>query len=323
MSQHQNEMNEFHWMLDMIQTIDVGLVVLDKDYQVQVWNNFMETHSGLRPDQAQGKKLFSLFPQLPEDWLRHKIDSVFFLKNRAFTTWEQRPHVFPFKNYRPITGTVDFMYQNITIIPLTSLTGIVTHISLIIYDVTDNAVNKLEAQKVNEELKILSRTDKLTQLYNRGYWQDRLEQEFNRFVRNTAPSSLVMFDIDHFKQVNDTYGHPAGDKIITLVGDTLRKVMRKTDIAGRYGGEEFGVILTDTDSEHAKIFCERLRTAIEALKPVVDGVEIPFTVSLGVAELDDQTASAKDWLANTDQALYQSKHNGRNETSLFAHKTPD
>ncbi len=307
-------------MLEMIQTIDVGLVVLDKNYQVQVWNNFMETHSGLRPDQVQAKSLFELFPDLPEDWLRHKIDSVFFLKNRAFTTWEQRPHVFPFKNYRPITGTVDFMYQNITIIPLTSLTGIVTHISLIIYDVTDNAVNKLEALKVNQELQVLSRTDKLTQLYNRGYWQDRLEQEFNRFVRNTSPCSLVMFDIDHFKKVNDTYGHPAGDKIISLVGETLRKIMRKTDIAGRYGGEEFAVILVDTDAAHAQGFCERLRTAVAAIKPVVEGIEIPFTISLGIAELDEQTASAKEWLANTDQALYQSKNGGRNQTQLFKPK---
>lgn len=307
-------------MLDMIQTIDVGLVVLDKNYQVQVWNNFMETHSGLRPDQVQAKPLFELFPDLPEDWLRHKIDSVFFLKNRAFTTWEQRPHVFPFKNYRPITGTVDFMYQNITIIPLTSLTGIVTHISLIIYDVTDNAVNKLEAHRVNQELQVLSRTDKLTQLYNRGYWQDRLEQEFNRFVRNTSPCSLVMFDIDHFKKVNDTYGHPAGDKIISLVGETLRKIMRKTDIAGRYGGEEFAVILVDTDAAHAQGFCERLRMAIEAIKPIVNGIEIAFTISLGIAELDEQTASAKEWLANTDQALYQSKHGGRNQTQLFKAK---
>jgi diguanylate cyclase (GGDEF)-like protein len=192
---------------------------------------------------------------------------------------------------------------------------------LIIYDVTDNAVNKLEAQRVNQELQVLSRTDKLTQLYNRGYWQDRLEQEFNRFVRNTSPCSLVMFDIDHFKKVNDTYGHPAGDKIISLVGETLRKIMRKTDIAGRYGGEEFAVILVDTDAAHAQGFCERLRTAIEAIKPVVEGIEIPFTISLGIAELDEQTASAKEWLANTDQALYQSKHGGRNQTQLFKAKS--
>ncbi len=303
-------------MLDMIQTIDVGLVVLDKDYNVQIWNNFMEAHSGLRADQAQRQSIFSLFPELPEDWLKHKIDSVFFLKNRAFTTWEQRPHVFPFKNYRPITGTVDFMYQNITIIPLTSLTGVVTHISLIIYDVTDSAVNRLETIKVNEKLKVLSRTDKLTQLYNRGYWQDRLEQEYERYVRTAQPTSLLMFDIDHFKHINDNYGHPTGDKILSLLGETLRNIMRKTDIAGRYGGEEFAIILTNTDAKHALVFAERLRLEVAQMNPLVKGVEVPFTISLGIAQLDKQTASEKEWLSNTDQALYRSKDQGRNQTSV-------
>ncbi|WP_026971395.1 sensor domain-containing diguanylate cyclase [Aliagarivorans marinus] len=318
MTTSQEQLNEFHWMLDMVQTIDAGLVVLDQQYQVQIWNNFMEAHSGKRPDQTHGKSLFELFPELPADWLKQKIDSVFLLKNRAFTTWEQRPHVFPFRNYRPITGTVDFMYQNITLIPLTSLTGQVTHICIIVYDVTDSAVNKEEAQRVNEQLKALSRTDHLTSLSNRGYWQQRLEQEFGRSMRSGHNYALVMLDIDHFKNINDSYGHPVGDEIITMLADAIRHIMRKTDIAGRYGGEEFAVILTDCTGEAAMLFAERLREAVEQLKLSLDEQTITFTISLGVAALDGEMEAAADWLEAADKALYASKHQGRNRSTLYS-----
>ncbi|RKF19592.1 PAS domain S-box protein [Alginatibacterium sediminis] len=145
-----DDINEFHWMAEMIQTIDVGLVVLDKEYNIKSWNTFMEAHSSMRPDQVQGKNVFDLFPNIDKNWLTGKIDTVFTLNNRAFVTWEQRPFVFPFNNYRPITGIMEHMYQNVTIIPLTSLTGQVTHVSLIVYDVTDTVAYRqqiLEAQQ--------------------------------------------------------------------------------------------------------------------------------------------------------------------------------
>ena len=127
------DLSEFHWMMDMLQTIDVGLVVLDRDYRIHTWNSFMENHSGLAPSEVQGKSLFDLFAEIPREWFSSKTEAVFLLKNRAFTTWEQRPYVFRFKNYYPITGTVDFMYQNITISPLISAQGEVNYICLVIY----------------------------------------------------------------------------------------------------------------------------------------------------------------------------------------------
>ena len=126
MENRQAEFKEFHWLMEMIQTIDVGLVVLDREYSIQVWNDFMANHSGKLPHEVIGKNLFQVFDSIPESWFRHKVDSVFLLKNRAFTTWEQRPYLFKFKNYRPITGTAEFMYQNITLIPLMSVDSRVT-----------------------------------------------------------------------------------------------------------------------------------------------------------------------------------------------------
>ena len=317
MSKQVLDITEFHWMMDMLQTIDVGLVVLDADFNVQVWNSFMENHSGLSPDKVKGKSLFASFNEIPENWLRKKVRSVFLLKNRTFTTWEQRPFVFKFKNYRPITGTAKYMYQNTTFIPLSSTDGCVKHMCMIIYDVTDIAVNKLALNQLNVNLKNLSRTDQLTQLNNRGYWEDCLNNEFARSMRYDTVSSLLMFDIDHFKQVNDQYGHPAGDKVIRQVATTLKGMLRSTDIAGRYGGEEFGVILAGTHGQEALLLAERLRAEIAALKIQADGQEITFTISIGIGEISPKLSQPIDWLKQSDTALYYCKENGRNCCALY------
>ncbi|GAB5380478.1 MAG: hypothetical protein Alis3KO_26180 [Aliiglaciecola sp.] len=145
-----DDMAEFHWMMDMVQTVDVGIVVLSKDFSVKVWNGFMESHSGLLPSQVHDKSLFELYPDINENWFRRKSQPVFELRTRAFMTWEQRPFLFKFPNYRPITGSEDYMYQNITLSPLASATGQVDNICMMIYDVTDVAANKkqLEALQV-------------------------------------------------------------------------------------------------------------------------------------------------------------------------------
>lgn len=311
------DIKEFHWLMDMLQTIDVGLLVLDHNYQVQVWNSFMENHSGISPIVAKDVSIFDLFPDVPHEWLRHKVETVFLLKNRSFMTWEQRPYLFKFKNYRPVTGTEEFMYQNVTISPLVSADGKVNHVCLIVYDVTDIATNKKGMQSANQELERLSRTDRLTQLNNRGFWEECLVREYTRYQRYQTSSSLVMFDIDHFKKVNDTYGHQAGDEVIRSVSKCLRDNLRKTDIAGRYGGEEFGVILGNTGAGDALVFCERMRKEIEAMTVTHEGVDIRFTISLGISEIRPDTASEKAWLEEADQALYQSKHKGRNQTNIF------
>jgi PAS domain-containing protein len=106
------DIRELHWLMDMLHTIDVGLIVLDRDYRVRIWNGFMENHSGRSANDVIGGNLFESFPAIAEPWLRRKVDSVLLLASRSFTTWEQRPYLLRFKNYRPITGTAEFMYQN-------------------------------------------------------------------------------------------------------------------------------------------------------------------------------------------------------------------
>ena len=310
------DIKELHWLLTITQSIDVGVVVLDQEYRVQVWNTFMENRSGLLPYEAANRSFFELFPEVNEDWLKKKIDNVITLGTPAFTIWEQRPYLVRFKSYQPITGQEDFMYQNTTMFPLRSTNGDINHVCIVIYDVTDVATNRRQLQAANLSLQKLSSTDRLTGLYNRGHWEETLRVDFARHTRYGTNSCLVMFDIDHFKRVNDTYGHQCGDKVIQLVADVVREHIRESDIAGRYGGEEYAVLLPDTDKAGGATFAERIRAAIEAREVLCEGQVIRCTVSLGVADMSGPITEHATLIEWADQALYASKKNGRNQVSV-------
>jgi len=318
-----NSINQSHWMMGMLDSINVGLVVVDMDSRIQMWNDYMENLSGFVASKVLNKIVYELFPEIPQGWFENKLKSVSTLGNHSFTIWEQNPYLFKFKNYRPITGAVDYMYQNTTFIPLSSPNGEINQVGIIIYDVTDAAINKLELEKSNDELKKLSRTDRLTQLNNRGYWEECLYNEFMRVRRTKQPASVIIFDIDHFKKVNDTYGHPAGDEVIRQTAKVMRESIRDTDIPGRYGGEEFVLILIDTKPDAAKILAERLRKKIEALTVTYENMEIKYTISLGIAEASVASEDYMKWLECADNALYTSKESGRNQTTIYHVKSDE
>ena len=310
------DINELHWLLDIVQSIDVGVVVMDRDYNVEVWNSFMENHSGVGADKAARQSLFTLFPEIDQGWFTHKVETAVMLGTRAFTIWEQRPNLVHFKSYQPITGMADEMYQNVTILPLRSSTGKTDHVCLIIYDVTGVAVNKRQLESANTKLQELALRDGLTGLLNRRYWESCLEREFARHQRYDNPVSLVIFDIDHFKRVNDTYGHQTGDEVIRETARITSQLVRETDFAGRYGGEEFVVLLPGTTLDGAAQFAERLRSSIERQQLDYQGSPLTFTISLGVATLTDDMAGYLTLLERADKALYQSKEGGRNQVTL-------
>jgi diguanylate cyclase (GGDEF)-like protein len=306
------EAGAFHWLVDMLESVEVGLVVLDLDFRVQAWNGFMEHHSGITGSQIQNKVLFDVFPDIPQAWLTRKVDAVAMLNTRAFTSWEQRPYLFKFRNTRPITGTEEYMFQNLTISPLTGTNGEVDKICLLIYDVTEFASSKRALERANEQLAKLSMTDRLTGLLNRGTWENLVDAEYERYRRYGQATSLVMFDIDHFKPVNDNYGHLAGDEVIRHTAQTTRNNIRQSDSAGRYGGEEFGIILPETDAENARLICERIRESIEKSTVETSAGNITYTISMGIAQLTDEPENYMQWMQKADEALYAAKESGRN-----------
>lgn len=307
---------DFHLTLQVMDNIDAGVVILDRSYTVLAWNTFMQAYSGINSDCILGHNLFDVVPDLPKEWLKNKIASTFKLRMRSFSSWEDRTHVFNFQNFSPISGGTSLMFQNMTLTPLKSLSGEYTHICMTITDVSDIAKSKTHLRESNEQLTHLSMTDRLTQLYNRGHWEGCLQEEFERCRQFQQPATLVMFDIDHFKKVNDTYGHIAGDGVIRTVASLLRRTKRQSDIAGRYGGEEFGVILPNTTAEMGLYFTERLRKRVEKSYVSVDVRSINVTISLGVSEWNPTMRNHEAWMESADNALYQSKQRGRNQSVI-------
>ncbi|MCQ1059062.1 diguanylate cyclase [Photobacterium sp. DNB23_23_1] len=314
---YPESLSDFHLTVQLIDNIDAGVVMLDREYRVMTWNTFMQAYSGISADQIMGESLFEAMPDLPQEWLQNKIQSTFKLGTRSFSCWEDRPYIFNFTNFSPVTGGMEAMYQNMTLTPLKALDGEYRHMCLTITDVSDIAKSKTHLRESNAQLTHLSITDKLTQLYNRGYWDSCLANEFDRCRHTQSAASLVMFDIDHFKKVNDTFGHIAGDAVIKSISSLLKKAKRQSDIAGRYGGEEFGVILPGTTADLAQYFTDRLRKRIEESLVKVDVRDIRVTISLGVCEWAPWMSSYEQWLECADSALYQSKRQGRNRCTLY------
>ena len=160
-----------------------------------------------------------------------------------------------------------------------------------------------------EKLLHLSRHDGLTGVFSRRYWEQRLLEEFNRCQRSGESACVMMLDLDHFKKINDTYGHLAGDNVLKEVGKLLNQ-LRTSDISGRYGGEEFAVLLPNSNLEESLQVAERLRQKIEENQ---FGDVIGCTISIGVARLKKNDDNAYKWLGKADKALYQAKENGRNQ----------
>jgi len=172
-------------------------------------------------------------------------------------------------------------------------------------------------QNYQQNLFRAANIDGLTQLYNKKYFVDALSKEFSFSRRNRQPLGLMMIDIDHFKKINDTLGHMAGDLVLKSLGSFFTKNLRLENIACRYGGEEFAIILRNVNSDLALMIGERLRKQVEAEKILFRGKEIRITISLGIATLDGSNfETQEDLIQKADENLYAAKEGGRNRTVL-------
>jgi diguanylate cyclase len=172
----------------------------------------------------------------------------------------------------------------------------------------------------NIELSKLSVTDSLTKVHNRRYFDETLKKEHDRSARTGAPVALILADIDHFKKINDSVGHLAGDECLKLVAAALAgTVGRSTDMVARYGGEEFAIVLPATDAAHALEVAERMRLSVEGIQFIYRGKRVPMSISLGVvARVAQPNQPVADFISEADQALYAAKGAGRNQVQLSA-----
>jgi diguanylate cyclase len=203
--------------------------------------------------------------------------------------------------------------------PYTSMVQIIGSLPLLtLYPLVVGLTAYRLARRLREQHQLvseMSRTDLLSGLLNRRYWEEAVAGHFERCLANGRSASLLMLDIDHFKSINDRHGHGAGDEVIRNVAAILRSSLRADDVPGRYGGEEFGILLPDTPAAGAELIAERLRKRIEGTTLTRFGLRV--TVSIGIAEMRAQDVEYTVAIAHADRALYAAKARGRNRSERF------
>lgn len=173
-------------------------------------------------------------------------------------------------------------------------------------------------KQVERELLLVSREDALTGVANRRFFIEHATREMTRGERFREPQALMLLDIDHFKGINDAHGHDAGDEVLKAMAVACRKALREVDVFGRIGGEEFAVLLLNTDTDIARMIAERVRQSIEALSVGVASGDIRFTISIGLVSFWGGTNTLEDRLKTADEALYRAKEAGRNRIETVA-----
>lgn len=296
--------------------VAMGLILLDGDGCVLHWNAWVCRHSGIALAQAQGRTLEDIFPQALSQPFRNAVRNA--LQRRLPIVLSNVLHHSPLPLFaRHEHRSVDQrMPQSVTITPV--LQPSAHHLCLIqVSDISVLAKRERVLQSRTDKLSREAVVDGLTGVYNRKYFDQKLRAELERAQRGQTPVSLLMLDVDSFKAYNDTYGHPAGDRVLIAIADAVREqVNRATDVLARYGGEEFAAVLPASDKLGGQVIAEKIRRAVEALgiPHSASTVGQHVTVSIGVACLDARMhCTAPELLELADRALYDAKRNGRNQ----------
>ncbi len=174
-----------------------------------------------------------------------------------------------------------------------------------------------EIEEATRRISDLSARDKVTGLWNRHRLDERLAEEFTRSRRYQAPVTICLCDLDHFKKVNDSFGHAVGDGVLRTTAELMKAALRQTDFIGRYGGEEFCLVFTNTDLMDAALCCDRIRQRVENEKFASgSGATFSLTVSFGLSQCGQQHPTLEALLSDADRALYGAKNHGRNQVFL-------
>ena len=294
----------------IIEMVNIGIVILDKDLTIQLWNRWMESHSNLTAEKIVGRPLLECFPNIDTPRFHRNFKAVLAFGNFSFFSQKLHNYLFPFKTSNVIGANFNYMQQNCTMGPLRDEDTRISHVFITVQDVTAIAAYEQKLLELNNK-------DPLTDVFNRRYLRVRLNEEYGKYKRYAHPFSLIMFDIDFFKPINDSYGHPCGDYILRAFSALLTSSMRSTDIVSRYGGEEFCCLLPETKIGPAKELAERIREKTEESIFTYHKTPLKITVSGGVAEVHPGIASVDALLEIADKALYQAKETGRNKIVVW------
>ena len=273
-----------------------ALIMIDSDGLITFWNPAAEAMFEYSATEVLGKSLHHLIAT-PED--RQKAEAG--LKQFAHTG--QGPVMSKVLEMEAIRKSGDIFPVERSVAPF-RLRGKWYAVG----SVRDITIRK----QFETQLKQLATTDSLTGLANRRSFMEQAEKQLQLAIRYEKHLSIMIFDLDHFKQVNDTYGHDGGDQVLRVVADIVRQVLRNTDIVGRIGGEEFAAVMPETDLSVAEKVAERLRTGLMAAEIQTQTATIGITISLGLTQVSDTNITLAELMKRADDALYQAKRSGRN-----------
>jgi diguanylate cyclase (GGDEF)-like protein len=313
----------------MVDALGTGLIVLNPLGEVLLWNAWVVRHSGIEAPAALGHTLESVFANglslsfisALKNVLTYKLPVV--LSNVLHRT----PLPLYLRPEDAAKGPQQRMPQSLTLVPVrydSSPDGFL--VMLQITDTSSFVKRERLLQSRSEKLSREAVIDGLTGIYNRKYFDQKLAIELSRAQRQKNPLSLVMLDVDYFKRYNDTYGHPAGDRVLqALVGAVQSQLNRLSDVFARYGGEEFIIILPSSDQAGATRIAEKVRQAVLALQieHARSPVDKHISVSLGAATCPGGEVCSETRLLDTvDKALYAAKHGGRNKVHWLSVTDP-
>ncbi|MBU8848054.1 MAG: diguanylate cyclase [Desulfobacterales bacterium] len=296
----------------ILDTIENGIIITNQNLDIILWNRWLAIHTGIPSDKTPGNTLEDLFPRISFDLLKQKIRIALRMKSSTFTNARVLKFVIPIEQNKITKSIFKHMRQNVVITPLNE-----KEVSINIYDVS----SLLEAQTIiDDQMKLLekqAKTDSLTGCFNKNMFNELLTAEIKRSIRHNHIFSLIIFDIDNFKSVNDTYGHLKGDSVLKKLANLSRKNIRKSDMLARWGGEEFCILLPETPLNGAAILADNVRQKIASHDFGSTGLQ---QCSFGVAEYTLGT-DENIIIANADKALYYAKNNGKNQVAIFKDET--
>jgi diguanylate cyclase len=288
-----------------VDALNLGVIILDRDLKIHKWNRWMEIHSGTKAKDLIDSPILEIFPWLNTPKFNRSCKSVFKIGNLCFFSQKLHNYLFPFKSTSYSGHEFEFMQQSCAMGPLRDENNEVEFLYIYIQDVTETAVNE---QKLHE----LNMKDGLTGVYNRRFFEEKIVEEVARHRRYGGEFSVIMLDIDHFKRVNDDYGHQCGDYILKAVSSRIASMIRNVDYIARYGGEEFCCLLPQTPLKFAAMVADRFRIVVMEQDQLYDDKIIKVSISLGVSALRDDISTADALIKSADEALYRAKDGGRN-----------
>lgn len=292
----------------ILDSIKNGILITDKDLKISFWNKWLVFQTGISKEKALGNTLDELFPETSFSILKRKVRIAFTINSPTFTNATIEQYVIPIELKKITKSIFQYMRQETVITPLNS-----EQVSIVIYD----ASPLLEANaKIDEQLKNVEKqamTDELTLCYNKTMFNKLLSAEIKKSDRHDYIFTLIIFDIDNFKLVNDTYGHIAGDNALRTLASIAKQNIRESDIFARWGGEEFCILLPETDLQGACVLADKVRQVIG--EHDFDKPE-HLKCSFGVAQYCTGNDENK-LVAFADKALYYAKNNGKNQVAEF------